>query len=1114
MKIFSLFNNFGFSTFSTRFFYIQERANVVLKMCILYLFYFIFIKSGIYPNYDLTTGSLILSSIIPVVADISAISIHKNDKSYKTFIVRDCFNYDTYALSHKPLLHITLEIFWLSLWKHQNMYNYEGDRKLIIYVECTETGRFYPLHDAVLIGGADSYEEYFAAVYPEVRDKLLVHLGASFHPNIYAVVYPANTESGGFHGFINKIKYILPHLLLISLWFWFDSDLLTSFGFFTKFQPLKVGFFTNLKNIIKSGSGNYFNRFFNRKDPKIKLWKEYSPKCRVYILDGFKLVPDNPIASLRLVYKAMLNSEEFMSFGEKKIIMIKAYSEEKEHYVCFHPNIMFTPTMSFSRYLAKVYTYVRNKFYKYDEDTYTKFIIYTVDASNLENQIVQHVRVECVEDNFVYYSTRLKVQKKRVLYKTLQNDSSNKKNIFKVQRRGYSTSMVNHSSRSIGKLKRVPVNLKDIATVDIETIIMDPVTRVHIPIAISTVSKDFNKLFIIDRELLEIDPQKAVNNLFKEYLDFMMDLKKEYIIYAHNLGHYDGYLLYKNLLNIVNSIYIVKPLIDGENKFISIEISYKYLGPKMKTAKKITLTWKDSLRLFPGSLESLCKQFNVAGKISKYDMAFNNISLFDNPELLERFKEYSLQDSIALYDALMSAQKLYFDNYKVDICSTYSTASLAFKIYRSNFITKEIPLLTPDEDRFIRRAYSGGATDYYKACGEELYWYDVNSLYPYAMMGELPYKIVKKHKDLSGVNVKDFKGFVKARVTCPDNIKHPIVAYHTEGKTVYPTGTWEDVYFSDLLAKAQTFGYKIELIEGIEFEYTDLFSDYIKHFYEIKKNSKGSLKYLAKLKLNSLYGTFGRKKETLTAINVENKDLHEYFLLHNIQNIIHINENVSVLICENIIHDDVLDEFNMGLETNIRSEESRTLTNVAIAAAITARAQMIMMDYKNNPDFDVYYTDTDSIFTDKPLPSQLVGDALGQMKNESLDKWGVEKIDKACFVGIKKYGLSVKDCSGNLQQLSVFSGVPRNSLTYDEVLQVQSGKIIERTVTDRFVKSFENLEIKTQQPLTLHISNNRDKRLEGNNYLPVNCNNFSLITKNQIINKYINRFNYLKRKYL
>ena len=47
------------------------------------------------------------------------------------------------------------------------------------------------------------------------------------------------------------------------------------------------------------------------------------------------------------------------------------------------------------------------------------------------------------------------------------------------------------------------------------------------------------------------------------------------------------------------------------------------------------------------------------------------------------------------------------------------------------------------QDIFIRDSYYGGAMDYYKAYGENLRYYDVNSLYPFVMKKDMPFKIVK-----------------------------------------------------------------------------------------------------------------------------------------------------------------------------------------------------------------------------------------------------------------------------------------------------------------------------------------------------------------------------------
>jgi hypothetical protein len=69
----------------------------------------------------------------------------------------------------------------------------------------------------------------------------------------------------------------------------------------------------------------------------------------------------------------------------------------------------------------------------------------------------------------------------------------------------------------------------------------------------------------------------------------------------------------------------------------------------------------------------------------------------------------------------------------------------------------------------------------------------------------------------------------------------------------------------------------------------------------------------------------------------------------------------------------------------------------------------------------LYYTDTDSIFTDMEIPQYLIGNDLGQLKDEL--KGGF--IKKGFFLGIKKYGYI--DGENNIN--SIFSGIERNSLT-------------------------------------------------------------------------------------
>jgi len=141
----------------------------------------------------------------------------------------------------------------------------------------------------------------------------------------------------------------------------------------------------------------------------------------------------------------------------------------------------------------------------------------------------------------------------------------------------------------------------------------------------------------------------------------------------------------------------------------------------------------------------LCKNFGVEGKSSSYNIKFNNLSLFEDNELLKEFKKYSLQDSVALLDALLKAQTIYYNKYEVDLAEALSTSTLSLRIFRKHLLSQNIPIIKGKHDDFIRKSYLGGATDYYQGVGEGVYCYDVNSLYPLAMKQGMPGDIIGEY---------------------------------------------------------------------------------------------------------------------------------------------------------------------------------------------------------------------------------------------------------------------------------------------------------------------------------------------------------------------------------
>jgi hypothetical protein len=240
--------------------------------------------------------------------------------------------------------------------------------------------------------------------------------------------------------------------------------------------------------------------------------------------------------------------------------------------------------------------------------------------------------------------------------------------------------------------------------------------------------------------------------------------------------------------------------------------------------------------------------------------------LFDNEADLNEFINYSVQDSVCLLEALTKAQIIYYNNYNVDIATIWSTATLSFKIFRQSFLTVTIPSLSASLDSYIRSGYFGGATDHYKKYGENLHYYDVNSLYPSVMLNDMPLNYIKFHSELD--NLDNFFGFYLAKIKCPSTIKMPVLLQirtyrNNNNRIIFPTGVWTGVYFSEILKEVVKYGYEVTPINGQEFTKAKLFNDYIEHFYDIKKNSEGALSFIAKMQLNQLYGYFGRSRDLI-----------------------------------------------------------------------------------------------------------------------------------------------------------------------------------------------------------------------------------------------------------
>jgi hypothetical protein len=270
--------------------------------------------------------------------------------------------------------------------------------------------------------------------------------------------------------------------------------------------------------------------------------------------------------------------------------------------------------------------------------------------------------------------------------------------------------------------------------------------------------------------------------MWDSFFNFILTKCNREVIFVHNLGHFDGFFIYKALSDKFKPEE-VNCLIDSQNRFIQITLETL---PR-QGLDKVKIVFKDSLRIFPVSLYDLCYILSLPGK---YNPEFHNLDLFTKPDLLSEFKNYSIQDSNALFNCIRKLQEMYLRDYRVDICSILSTSTLSLKIFRSKYLKVDIPILKRRDDSFIRNAYLGGATDYYQLEAEDIHYYDVNSLYPFNMCKPMPYDLIGKilFNPDTKFNLNNFFGFLKVEVNCPKNIQIPVLPCKHNGKTIFPTG--------------------------------------------------------------------------------------------------------------------------------------------------------------------------------------------------------------------------------------------------------------------------------------------------------------------------------------
>jgi hypothetical protein len=195
---------------------------------------------------------------------------------------------------------------------------------------------------------------------------------------------------------------------------------------------------------------------------------------------------------------------------------------------------------------------------------------------------------------------------------------------------------------------------------------------------------------------------------------------------------------------------------------------------------------------------------------------------------------------------------------------------------------------------------------------------------------------------------------------------------------------------------------------------------------------------------------------------INTNELDNYLDNYIVLNYIHFSNNKLLITYKdkNIIND---------LFT--KKENSKNVS-VSISSAISSYSRIFMSKFKNNTDFKLYYSDTDSLYIDKPLDDQFIGTELGQFKLENI-------FNKAVFLAPKVYG----GITENGEEIIKIKGF-KNPIPFEELEKLLHLGNSLKLNQEKWYKTLNDGNISIQDQLyTLNATENKRNLIYKNNIL-------------------------------
>jgi hypothetical protein len=505
------------------------------------------------------------------------------------------------------------------------------------------------------------------------------------------------------------------------------------------------------------------------------------------------------------------------------------------------------------------------------------------------------------------------------------------------------------------------------------------------------------------------------------------ELKKELL-----KGKYKGkYIFVHNAEFDLNVLY--------GNIITGLDNSAIYNGSSFIMATNSVCKFADSLNIYKTSVKEIGK---IVG-LEKLEIE-ESYKKGKVKEVTDKMREYCARDCNIVYLAL---QEIF--NFAGSIKPTL--ASLALALFKNKYLQFDLDYDDEFTDLFFN-SYYGGRTEAFKIGKTNACYFDVNSMYPWAMLQIFPNpKKFKKELNISPHRFlhlcKFYEGLAYVKLF---HVEHffGFLPYKSNNKLLFPVGNFEGWYNLNELRFALKHG-AIKILKCSEINYsTDIlespFEAYVNELYEIKNTSEGIERTNAKLFLNALYGKFAEKAKA-------EKTYYEEIPLDLIMKYdsIGMEYNITMFNSERI---------DCYIEIEGKYEKKKTHVIPLFSSYITSYSRIRLLEYMLKwQNCNVVYCDTDSIMLENE-PDYKSSNELGEFKREK------EIITE--IKGLKNYTYTL-----DKKEFKKLKGVPKNATqtnmdTYEYIKLIKAKSAIRR-----------KQKTGMQEIIIKNISNKYDKRI-------------------------------------